>query len=127
MNIRGLVLLFLGVPMLAQETLPGTAPLSMTGDLAAATVNGIPRFLDRETAAAPQNRARFWHRDYSSPGAYERSVAGNRERLRTIIGAVDAHARFEGVSLLADTSAGSVIAKGPGYRIHAVTGRFSTV
>ena len=76
MNIRGLVLLFLCVPVLAQETLPGTAPLSMTGDLAAAMVNGIHRFLDRETAAAPQNRARFWHRDYSSPGAYAKIGRG---------------------------------------------------
>ena len=92
----------------------------MTGDLAAAMVSGIHRFLDRETAAAPQNRAPFWRRDYSSPEAYEKSVAANRERLRTILGVVDARARFEAVSLLTDTSAGSVIAKGPGYRIHAV-------
>ena len=120
MNIRGLILLLLGVPLLAQETLPGTSPLTMTGDLAAAMVSGIHRFLDRETAAAPQNRAPFWRRDYSSPEAYEKSVAANRERLRTILGVVDARARFEAVSLLTDTSGGSVIAKAPGYRIHAV-------
>jgi dienelactone hydrolase len=119
MNIRGPILLLLGVPLLAQETLTGTSPLTMTGDLAASMVSGIHRFLDRETAAAPQNRARFWRRDYSSPEAYEKSVAANRERLRTIIGVVDARARFEAVSLLTDTNAGSVIAKGPGYRIHA--------
>jgi dienelactone hydrolase len=120
MRFRATALLLLAVPLLAQENLPGTSPLTMTGDLAAAMVNGIHRFLDRETAAAPQDRVRFWHRDYSSPEAYEKSVSGNRERLRTIIGAVDARAPFDAVSLVADTSAASVIATGPGYRIHAV-------
>jgi dienelactone hydrolase len=120
MRIRTIALFLLGIPLLAQENLPGTAPLTMTGDLAAAMVNGIHHFLDRETAAAPQNRARFWRRDYTSPEAYAKSVAANRERLRTIIGAVDARARFDAVSLLSDTNAGSVIATGPGYRIHAV-------
>jgi dienelactone hydrolase len=119
-RIRAIALFILGIPLIAQENLPGTSALTMTGDLAAAMVNGIHRFLDRETAAAPQNRAQFWQRDYSAPGAYEKSVARNRERLRTIVGAVDTRARFDAVGLLADTSAGSAIAKGPGYRIHAV-------
>jgi len=120
MRIRAIALLLLGVPLLAQENLPGTQPLTMAGDLSAAMVSGIHRFLDRETAAAPQNRARLWHRDYTAPDSYAKSVAENRERLRTIIGAVDARAGFDGVSLLADTNAGSVIAKGAGYRIHSV-------
>jgi dienelactone hydrolase len=120
MRIRAIALFLLGIPLLAQENLPGTAPLTMTGDLAAAMVNGIHHFLDGETAAAPQNRARFWRRDYTSPAAYAKSVDANRERLRIIIGAVDARAPFQAVSLLTDTNADSVIAKGPGYRIHAV-------
>ena len=120
MRIRAIALFLLGIPLLAQENLPVTAPLTMTGDLAAAMVNGIHHFLDRETAAAPQNRARFWHRDYTSPEAYAKSVEANRERLRIIIGAVDARAPFHAVSLLSDTNADSVIAKGSGYRIHAV-------
>jgi dienelactone hydrolase len=120
MRIRAIALFLLGIPLLAQENLPRTAPLTMTGDLAAAMVNGIHHFLDRETAAAPQNRARFWHRDYTSPEAYAKSVDANRERLRIIIGAVDARAPFDAVSLLTDTNADSVIAKGPGYRVRAV-------
>ena len=119
-KIRAIALLLVGIPLLAQDNLAGTSPLTMTGDLAAAMVNGIHRFLDRETAAAPQNRARFWRRDYGSPEAYSKSVAANRERLRTIIGAVDERARFDAVSLIADTRAGSLIGRGPGYRVHAV-------
>ena len=97
MRIRTIALILLGIPLLAQENLPATAPLTMTGDLAAAMVNGIHHFLDGETAAAPQNRARFWHRDYTSPEAYAKSVDANRERLRVIIGAVDARAPFHAV------------------------------
>ena len=120
MRLRKIALLVFAAPLFGQETLPGTSRLTMTGDLATAMVDGIHRFADGETAAAPENRARYWHRDYTSREAYEKSVRANRERLRTIIGAVDARAGFEAVSLLADTDGGSVIGRGPGYRIHAV-------
>ncbi len=59
---------------LAQEALPGTAPLTAKGDLAAQMVDGINTFLLRETAAAESKRA---------------GTVPGRERLRKIIGAVD--------------------------------------
>ncbi|HKE27128.1 MAG TPA: dienelactone hydrolase family protein [Bryobacteraceae bacterium] len=120
MRLREIAFLVLAAPLFGQETLPGTSRLIMTSDLATGMVDGIHRFVDRETAAAPANRARYWRRDYTSQEAYEKSIAANRARLRTIIGAVDARARFEAVSLLADTDGGSVIGRGRGYRIHAV-------
>jgi dienelactone hydrolase len=70
--------------------LAGTELLTLEGDLAAAMVAGIDRFLDRETEAALARRAASWRRDLSSPAAYAASVAPNRERLRRAIGAVDA-------------------------------------
>src|SRR5215204_1383479 len=73
-----------------QERLPGTAPLVMENDPAAAMVEDIHKFLDRETVQAAGRRGRFWKRDYASPEAHGRSLAANRERLRKIIGAVDA-------------------------------------
>ncbi len=69
--------------------LPGTAPLTATGDLSAQMVEGIDRWLMHETARTATNRARYWPRDFSSPAAYEKSVEPNRERLRRMIGAVD--------------------------------------
>ena len=35
-------------------------------------------------------RSKFWNRDFSSFAAYEKSIQANRERLRRMLGAVDA-------------------------------------
>ena len=50
---------------------------------------GAHQLADRLISEAPQHRAAFWKRDFTSPAAYERSIATNRERFRKIIGAVD--------------------------------------
>jgi len=71
------------------EPLPGTRPLTIDRPLDEVMVEGIDRFALRELANSIERRATFWKRDYSSPEAYTKSVAGNRERFRTIIGAVD--------------------------------------
>lgn len=70
--------------------MPGTRELTVTGDLSVRMVEGIDRFLDRATRESIERRAQFWKRDFSSAEAYSRSVEPNRERLRRIIGAVDA-------------------------------------
>jgi len=104
----------------AQNTLPGTQPLTMQGDLAAQMVDGINTWLDRETSAAPNRRATYWKRDYTSAAAYEKSIAPNRDRLRRIIGATDQRATRPQMILDATTAQDSVVGKGPGYKIHAV-------
>ncbi|HLJ94503.1 MAG TPA: hypothetical protein VKU02_15050 [Gemmataceae bacterium] len=77
------------VPSLYAEPLPGTAPLTADGDLAAQMVAGIDRYLTRELAASVEKRKGFWKPDYSSVDAYRRSVQPNRERLKKIVGVVD--------------------------------------
>jgi len=52
-------------------------------------VADIERYLMQATARSVDGRAQFWKRDFSSPEAYANSVDPNRDRLRTIIGAVD--------------------------------------
>ena len=69
--------------------LPGTQPLTQTGDLAHALVGGIDRYLDRVLAASPQTRARHWNRDLNSPEAYVKSIETNRQQLARILGVVD--------------------------------------
>ena len=64
--------------------LPGTAPLTIAGDIASEMVDGIDRFLLRETARAPQRRAKYWQRDFSSADAYQKSIEPNRRRLAFI-------------------------------------------
>lgn len=71
------------------ETLPGTAKLELTDPLDVVMVKGINAFAEQEIALSRERRAKLWNRDYSSREAYEKSVAANRERLKTYIGAVD--------------------------------------
>jgi len=73
----------------APVPLPGTAPLTLEGDLAAQLVGGIDRYLDRVLSNAPAQRARHWHRNFTSPDAYQQSIATNRARLAQILGVVD--------------------------------------
>src|SRR4029078_4185236 len=61
--------------------LTGTAPLNAEGDLSAQMVAGIERYLVRETEHAQVDGAVRWKAD---------GVAAKRERLRKMLGAVDA-------------------------------------
>ncbi|MDA0919421.1 MAG: hypothetical protein O2945_10165 [Planctomycetota bacterium] len=73
----------------AEKTLPNTQPLTITQPLDEFMIDGINRFCLRELAASPARREKMWNRDFSSPEAYEKSIAPNRERFREYIGAVD--------------------------------------
>ncbi len=69
--------------------LPQTALLTNQGDFSAQMVEGIDRWLIRETERIAANRAKFWVTDFSTTnasGAFKQSMRG---RLREIIGAVD--------------------------------------
>ena len=70
--------------------LPGTKPLTMTGDLASEMVAGADRFLLRQIEESAGKREKYWKRDFSSPAAYQASVEPNRKRLAHILGVRDA-------------------------------------
>jgi dienelactone hydrolase len=72
-------------------SLPGTAALEWTDDLAVRIVDEAHRLLDRKTAESIAGRAKYWNRDFSSPEpeAYAKSVEPNRERFKKLIGVVD--------------------------------------
>jgi cephalosporin-C deacetylase-like acetyl esterase len=69
--------------------LPGTKPLSMTGDIASELVAGVDRFLLKEIAESAGKRASYWKRDFSSIAAYNASIEPNRKRLAQILGVRD--------------------------------------
>lgn len=114
------LLLLLARVLPAQDIVPGTSPLTRTGDLAMAMVDGIHQYLDREAAEAATKRTVFWNRDYSSPAAYNQSVEANRTHLRQITGAVDPRPAVPALHLEATTAAPAMIAEAPGYRVFAV-------
>ncbi len=78
-----------------RSPLPGTEPLTWTGDIASRMVEGVDRFLLSETAKSLERRAGFWHRDTSSPARYEASIGPNRSRLKHILGVRDKRVPFD--------------------------------
>lgn len=107
------------------QPLPGTAALTTEGDLAAQMVAGIDRYLMGRIKTAPERRQRYWKPDYSSPEAYEKSVAERRDRFRTIIGAVDPRVPSPELLWNASHGASSLVARigggaAPGIEIHSV-------
>ncbi|MBL9201373.1 MAG: dienelactone hydrolase family protein [Opitutaceae bacterium] len=104
----------------AQGSLPGAQSLTLAGDPSAQMVAGIDRFLDRQTELAATERGRFWKRDLSSADALEKSTAPNRERLRTIIGAVDPRLPVRALEFTGDTATPAKLADAPGYEVFAV-------
>lgn len=73
----------------ATGSVPGTAPLAPADDRSAEMVAGISRWLDSATAASAAGRATRWRPDFTSPAAYETSIAPNRARLAHRLGVID--------------------------------------
>jgi len=104
----------------SESVLPGTAPLTMQGDMAYQMVEGIHRFLLRRTKEAAQERSGLWNRDYGSVEAYQRSVSPNRERFRKIIGAVDPRVPAQEPELVGSVSQSARVGRGIGYEVYTV-------
>lgn len=100
--------------------LSGTEPLRTQGDLSKQMVAGIDGFLTQETERMASDRTKFWKRDFSSVAAYNRSVTTNRQRLREILGVIDARVPFEEIELTATSQRGSKIAETDAYEVLTV-------
>ncbi len=92
-SLTAIVIVFLGrldsAVVGAEEfgpPLPGTKPLTMTGDIASELVAGVNRFLLKQIDASTAKRAAYWKRDFTSSQAYQASVEPNRKRLAHILG-----------------------------------------
>jgi dienelactone hydrolase len=104
----------------AAEPLAGTEPLDTQADLAAEMVAGIGRYLDRALVDSVGQRQQNWNPNADTPEAYEKWLAPKRDRLRTLIGAVDPRRPVPAVEFISTTDSPSVVGIGAGYMIHAV-------
>lgn len=104
----------------AQDPLPGTAPLTMDGDIASTLVDGVDRFLLRELEKSVAAREQFWHRDMSSKENYVKSLEANRARLAHILGVRDP--RVPGVfpELLDGPGRPALLARGETCEVFAI-------
>jgi dienelactone hydrolase len=118
--IAWFVLASLTSPAFASDPLPGTAPLTATGDLASQMVDGIDRFLDRQTELSLVRRPTYWNRNMSSAQAYEASLAPNRARLRKILGVVDDRLPCKEMEIVSQVGKPALVREGDSFVIQSV-------
>jgi dienelactone hydrolase len=104
----------------AQQGLPDPQPLFLRGDRSTQVVTGSDKLPARETAQSVGERTNYWHRDFSSVAAYDQSVQPNRERLRKLIGAVDARLPMTALEVPGGTSAPAKIAETDSFTVQTV-------
>lgn len=102
------------------NTLPNTQPLTIEGDIASHLVDGVDRFLLRKLDESVAKRESHWHRDFSSPEAYQKSIEPNRQRLAHILGLRDARVAFADPELMATTSHPALIGQGAKYQVSVI-------
>jgi len=102
-SLAAIALLSIASQLPAEDTnpFPGTKPLTLTKPLDEVMVAGIDRFALRALARSAAERPARWKRDFSDHQAYAKSIAANRSRFRTIIGAVDPRTKSARIHLIA--------------------------
>ncbi len=118
MILSGFLALVLPAAVLGQA-LPGTKLLETKEDLAKVMVDGIHRYLDKQTELAAKERFKYWKPDFSTPAAFDKSVQPNRARFRKMIGVIDERlpVAMEKVSTVEHPS---LVAQTKHYKVFAV-------
>jgi dienelactone hydrolase len=101
-------------------SLPQTAALAWPEeDLSTRMMDGAHRFVERQIAESQARARRFWQYDDASAETWQASIEENRNRLREIIGAVDARLppRLE---RFGDDEAPPLVAETSRYRVYQV-------
>lgn len=83
-------------------------------------LEAVDRFLLGQIEDSVRQRGGFWRPDYSSVQAYEASVAGNRERFRRSIGAIDPRLQVGDLELVATVSRPALVAENQRFLARAV-------
>ena len=113
-----IVAFFLPVVAYAQA-LPGTKLLEGKSDFARVMVEGIDRYLTKQTELAAKGRAKSWQPNFSTVDAFNKSVQPNRERFRKIIGVIDQRMPVT-MAKIATVEQSSLVAQTKFYKAYAV-------
>lgn len=107
---------------LLAEELPGTQPLTEQADFASEMIDGIDRFLLRETERYQKSpdHAEFWRLKKSDPKAYAEALGPARERLKYILGVVDERVPVTALEYVSDTDHPAMVGRGAEYFVYAV-------
>jgi dienelactone hydrolase len=99
--------------------LAGTRALEGTYELAEHLMDGAHLYVERKIRESSASRQRHWRRDFSSMGAYEESVRGNRARFLEKIGVVDARVPVR-MERFGDDASPALVAETAAYRVYQV-------
>lgn len=102
------------------QTLQGTNPLRLDGDLAAQMIEALDGYVSRAIENSVEKRDGLWHRDYSSHDAYAESVQPNRARFRKQIGCLDTRLPIEELTYVATTETSAHIVEDEGCTVSRV-------
>ena len=102
------------------QTLHGTTPLTLDGDLAAQMVEVLDGYVSRAVVNSVEGREGLWNRDYSSHNAYTESVEPNRARLRKRIGCLDPRLPIEALAYIATTKTAAHLTEDENYTVSRV-------
>ena len=110
----------------SEQFSPPAGPLPQTTaldwpeeDLSGRMMDGAHRFVERQIADSQARSGRFWKYDRSSTAAWNASVEDNRDRLREIIGVVDARLP-PGLERFGDDENPALVAETSRYRVYQV-------
>lgn len=101
-------------------TLPDTAPLSGHEASAERMLANLDRHLARELELAPARRRALWQPEATSAEAWARSLEPHRQRLRKILGVVDARLPVTALEYVASTASPATVAETEQFRVFAV-------
>lgn len=96
--------------------LPGTDPLTMTGDITSALVDGVDRFLLHQIERSAEQRTAAWNREGDS-------IQAKRSRLGEILGLVDARQIVDALELVSTTTQPALVGESATLQILAVRWR----
>ena len=102
------------------QTLHGTIPLTLDGDLAAQMVEVLDGYVSRAITDSVEGRTGLWHRDYSSHNAYTESVEPNRASLQKRIGCLDPRLPIEELAYIATTKTAVHLTEDENYTVSRV-------
>jgi dienelactone hydrolase len=105
---------------LAQEGFPQAQPPTLQSNRSTQMAAGTNKAVAREMAPSTGGRTNDWQRDFSSVEAYGKSVQANRERLRKLLGAMDARLPLAMLECLGNTNSPGHVAETDSFTVQAV-------
>jgi dienelactone hydrolase len=119
-SLLALLLLSLAASGKDPQPLPGTKLLTEKGDFSARMLDGMEKFLLRETDRPLEHRSGLWRAAPAPRNDRQLFITESRTRLRRMIGAVGGRVPFRDLEIISSTRSPAEIAHNESIHVHAV-------